>query len=69
MSLITKIYESSDLLNIKTNMIKRAMQMYGKILPIHGKSSFYHCFTTERNKIIFWFNLPNETTKVLVQDI
>jgi hypothetical protein len=70
MYLLTKIYESTDLFSIKTNMIKKAIQIYGKILPVRGKPNFYHCFTIECNKIIFWFNLPNSyTTKVLIQDI
>lgn len=54
---------------IKERLISQARRKHKRILPCNGKGSLLDCFTTEDNRILFWFNTEDKNTHVLAHRI
>jgi hypothetical protein len=54
---------------LKEQLKREAVEKHGKIYPSGDRKVLDDCFTISENKILFWFNLDNETTKVLIREI
>jgi len=51
----------------KQALIERARKQYGEIRPCATKKSLKECFTEERGRLYFWFNIQSGNTQVLVE--
>lgn len=50
---------------LKQQMIRRAQKSYKVIYPCGDKECFSDCFTTMGDRIIFWFNTEDHSTKLI----
>jgi hypothetical protein len=55
--------------DLKRKMIIQARNQYQQIYPCSSKKNLGDCFTVEEDRILFWFNTPDETTHVLTQEL
>lgn len=53
---------------LHTELIKRAEEKYGKILPA-GHRKLEECFTEEDGKLILWFNDTEESTHMEIENV
>lgn len=52
--------------HLKKRMIKRAKEEHTHIFPTHPHKEFNNdSFTTHDNKLFFWFNTKDQSTKVI----
>ncbi len=51
-------------LKMREALIDMAREEYGTIRPCDFKT-FDECFTKHGNKLLFWFNSPDNSTRVL----
>ncbi len=54
---------------LKHSLIKKAQEKYKTIAPCGGSNDLTECFTTFDNKLIFWFNLEDNSTRVLTAEL
>jgi len=54
---------------LKAKLINRAQSLYGKIKPCGKRESFDECFTIYHDKILFWFNGSDDSTKILSETL
>jgi hypothetical protein len=54
---------------IKQTLIEKAIDIYGVIKPCGQKKSIDDCFTVYSNRILFWFNDIDNSTKMLVHEL
>ncbi len=54
---------------LKKKLIKRATQAYKHIYPCTNKRSLYECFTSEGERLLFWFNTADNNTHLLIGDM
>ena len=54
---------------LKTMMLKTAMERYRTITPCSAKRDFSECFTVEGNKLCLWFNTEDNTTHLIFTEI
>jgi len=54
---------------IQNGLIEKALKEYKKIEPCRPKKSFEECFTYLPDKVIFWFNVEDNSTKVFIHDL
>jgi len=55
--------------DIKRELRKEAEEKHGKIYPAGQMRELDDCYTVEDNKVLFWFNPEDQTTKVLAREI
>lgn len=57
------------LTNRKQALIAAARAQHGDIQPCSGKRSLEDCFTDEAGVgLIFWFNTPDHTTRIIKEE-
>lgn len=54
---------------LKEKLINKAQSLYGKIKPCGKRESFDECFTIYHDKILFWFNGSDDSTKILSETL
>jgi len=54
--------------DIKEELKAAAVEQYGSIEPCGDKTHLDQCFTVADNKILFWFNVGNDT-RILHRDL
>jgi hypothetical protein len=54
--------------DIKSEMIREALRKYRKIYPVTTASALVDCFTFDTDKIIFWFNTEDQSTRALIKN-
>jgi hypothetical protein len=54
---------------IKEKLKKQARKLYGEIIPAGNCKDFEECFTFHEDKILFWFNLKDQSTKLISHKI
>ncbi|MDD5674818.1 MAG: hypothetical protein PHC61_11680 [Chitinivibrionales bacterium] len=54
---------------IRQRMIQRALALHKKIYPCANRRKLQDCFTSEEDRIFFWFNTEDQTTHVLYEDL
>lgn len=55
--------------SLKGEMIEQARHEYGTVEPCINRPSLDQCFTIEGNKLVFWFNEPTRSTRVITREI
>ena len=50
---------------MKITLFRKAILQHRAIMPCGNKTRFVDCFTIEKNKLYFWFNITSGTTKML----
>jgi len=55
--------------DLKNDLKKEAEKKHGKIYPSGDKRNLDDCFTENDDTLMFWFNLENQSTKVLTRKI
>jgi hypothetical protein len=55
--------------DLKKEMRQEAEEKHGKIYPSGRRNSLDDCYTEHDNKLMFWFNLEDQTTKAMVREI
>jgi hypothetical protein len=50
---------------LKEDLIRQARDTYKDILPCTPKSDLADCFTTEEDRVLFWFNTRDKTTHMI----
>jgi len=55
--------------HIKKQLREEAEKKYGKIFPAGHNKELEDCYTQHESRLIFWFNLEDQTTKTLVQEL
>jgi hypothetical protein len=53
--------------DVEEALLKKARALYKDIRPCSHKSSLNDCFTYLPDKVVLWFNIEDDTTKVLVE--
>jgi hypothetical protein len=51
---------------IKYHMIEKARKKYCRIFPCAARATLDDCFTIENDRILFWFNTEDQSTRLLV---
>lgn len=55
---------------LKDILIQKAKDEYGdNIKPCGNHTDLYDSFTIHKNKLIFWFNIDSNTTKILFENM
>lgn len=54
---------------IKREMKQEAEKKHGKIYPAGKLRNFEDCFTVEEGKVLFWFNVEDQTTKTMAREL
>ena len=54
--------------NAQLNLISKAKQKYGSILPCGRNSTWAHCFSAYKGKLYFWFNTDDNSTHVVMDE-
>jgi len=57
------------MVEVKRQLKEDAEKKYGKIYPVGQRKSLDDCFTEEEKQIIFWFNLDDQSTRILAKRI
>lgn len=52
---------------IKAGLIAEARRDFGDITPCVNRDSLDECFTINNDRLVFWFNEPNHSTRVKSQ--
>ena len=60
--------DDSMIKSAKKLLIEKANNIYNKIFPLQNKQHD-ECFTIHDNKMLFWFNDENMSTKVLIHQL
>ena len=60
--IIGRRMEHGDLMK---RLIQKALDKHTNIYPCSNKHSLHDCFTREDNRLFFWFNTTDHTTRVL----
>jgi hypothetical protein len=55
--------------DLKRTLIARARSEFRNIRPCRGKEDISESFTTHNGKLVFWFNLEDQSTKILMADL
>jgi len=50
---------------LKEDLIRQARDTYKDIQPCTPKSDLSDCFTTEEDRVLFWFNTRDKTTHMI----
>ena len=50
---------------LKQSIINRAIGRYHTVKPVPSARDFTGCFTTDNEKLYFWFNTKDNSTHVL----
>ena len=50
-------------------LIQRAKMQFGIIYPCTGKKYFEECFTVADDKLYFWFNTMDKSTRMMSMDL
>lgn len=58
-----------DSCTLKYQLIEQARRQYKQIYPCHSRRDFADCFTTENNRLMFWFNCEDRSTRVLSAEL
>jgi hypothetical protein len=53
---------------IQEALIEKARKEHKNIKPCGTKESLEDCFTYDLDKVLFWFNVEDDTTRVLMHD-
>lgn len=53
---------------IKIDLFVRAAEMYDQIEPCFNKT-FKDCYTIHNDKVIFWFNTKDNSTKTMIGNV
>jgi hypothetical protein len=54
---------------IQDALIEKARKEYRNIKPCGKRASLHECFTYHSDKIVFWFNDEDNSTRVLVHNL
>ncbi len=49
----------------KKKLIQLAYSLYKKIRPCGGRKTFYDCFTTVDDELLFWFDTEDNNTHMI----
>jgi len=55
--------------DLKQELRQEAEEKHGKIYPSGHKENLDQCYTEDGGQLMFWFNLEDQTTKVLAREI
>ena len=50
-------------------IVEKARRQYKQIYPCHSRQDLGDCFTMENNRIMFWFNCEDRSTRVLTAEL
>lgn len=53
----------------KEKLLKKAQEVYKKVLPCGGRKSFSECFTVYENELVLWFNTKDGSTHIVRKEI
>jgi hypothetical protein len=54
---------------IQDTLIEKARKKHKIIKPCGERASLYECFTYHPDKVVFWFNSEDNSTRVLVHNL
>jgi hypothetical protein len=54
---------------LKKKLHQEAVERYGNITPCSRYKIFEQCFKKYENKLTFWFNVEDGSTKVICHDL
>jgi hypothetical protein len=49
----------------KQRMIRRALAEHREVYPCADRTDLWDCFTSEKNRLMFWFNTRDASTHML----
>ena len=50
------------------DLIQKAKKRFCRIRPVGGRRTFADCFTRMNGRLCFWFDTPDHSTHVIVDD-
>ena len=60
---------SSPLAEKAETMIRQAFRRHEIIYPCASKTTLSECFTLDKERLVFWFNTPDNSTHVMMADV
>ncbi len=55
--------------DLKQELRQEAEEKHGKIYPSGHNKELDDCYTEDEGQLMFWFNLEDQTTKMLAREI
>ena len=55
--------------DLKKELRQEAEEKHGKIYPPGRMENLDDCYTVEKDKVLFWFNIEGQTTKAITREI
>lgn len=55
--------------NLKRELRQEAEKKHGKIYPSGKRDKLDDCYTEDGGQLMFWFNLEDQSTKMLAREI